>query len=120
MYDHSIEITYSDDDEYRTCMRRVFGMSISKNQEDDDFIYDDKTISDGLDYIYSQTKDIPEFRDLYLVGAAKMLSTEMEIGMAIAFSYDYFDLFHVCLADFMRDGIINKENYTKLHKKIHS
>jgi hypothetical protein len=116
MYDHSLEITYSDDEEYRSCLCRVFGMSVSKT--DDDFIYDDKTVSAGLDYIFEQTKEIPEFRDLYLVGAAKMLSTELEIGMAIAFSYDYFDLFHVCLADFIRDGVVNKDNYTKLHKKI--
>ena len=118
MYDHSIEIAYSDDDEYRTCMRRVFGMNVEDDGDNDDFIYDDKTVSAGLDHIFEKTKDVIEFRDLYLVGAAKMLSTELEIGMAIAFSYEYFDLFHVCLADFMRDGVVNKDNYTKLHKKI--
>jgi len=118
MYNHALEIAYSDDDEYRDCIRRVFGMNPANCINDDGFIYDDKNVSDGLDYVFAKTKDIPEFRDLYLVGAAKMMSNELEIGMAIAFSYEYFDLFHLCLADYIRDGVVESENYTKLHKKI--
>ena len=118
MYDHTLEITYSDDDEYRDCIRRVFGMNPANCTNDDGFIYDDKNVSAGLDYVFATTKDIPEFHDIYLIGAGKMMSSESEIGMAIVFSYEYFDLFHLCLADYMRDGVVNKENYTKLHEKI--
>lgn len=119
MYHHSLEIVYSDDDEYRDCIRRVFSMNPANCTDDDGFIYDDKNVSAGLDFIFAKTKDVTEFRDLYLVGAAKMLSNELEIGMAIIFSYEYFDLFHVCLADYIRDGVVGSDNYTKLHKKIH-
>jgi hypothetical protein len=118
MYNYALKISYSDDDEYRDCIRRVFGMNPANCIGDDGFIYDDKTISSGLDYIFEKTKNIPEFRDLYLTGAKKMMNTEPEIGIAIVFSYEYFDLFHLCLADYFRDGIIGNENYEKLYKKI--
>jgi hypothetical protein len=119
MYHHSLEIVYSDDDEYRDCIRRVFSMDPANCTDDDGYVYDDKNVSAGLDEVFTITKDVPEFRDIYLVCAGKMLSTELEIGMALIFSYEYFDLFHLCLADYMRDGVVNKENYTKLYKKIH-
>ena len=116
MYDHSLEIKYTDDAEYRNCIRRVFGTENS----DDEMLYDDKTVSAGLDYIYEKTKSIPVFCDLYTIGAAKMISTDLEIGMAIVFSYDYFELFHLCLVDFLKDGVLKSEseNYKNLHKKI--
>ena len=116
MYDHSLEIKYADDAEYRNCIRQIFGTENS----DDDMLYDDKTVSTGLDYIYEKTKSVPVFRDLYLIGAAKMLSSDLEIGMAIVFSYDYFELFHLCLVDFMKDGVLESENenYKNLHKKM--
>jgi hypothetical protein len=67
-------------------------------------------VSAGLDYIYEKTHSVPAFCDLYLIGAAKMTSTDPEIGMLIVFSYDYFDLFHLCLVDFIKYGVLETEN----------
>lgn len=112
MYNHSLEIKYTDDDEYRNCICQAFG---AENSD-----YDDKTLSTGLDYIYETTKSVPAFCDLYLIGAAKMMSTDLEIGMTITFSYDYFELFHLCLVDFHKCGVLESEseNYKNLHKKM--
>ena len=112
MYDHSLEIKYTDDIEYQYNICRVFGMENSE--------YDDNLVSAGLDYIYQKTKSIPLFCDLYTIAAGKMLSDDPEIGMAIVLSYDYFDLFHLCLVDFLKDGVLESENenYKNLHKKI--
>jgi hypothetical protein len=84
-------------------------------------IYDDRNVSAGLDYLYDKTKGVKAFRDLYLVGASRMFSENLEIGMAVVFSYDYFELFHLCLVDFFNAGetiTVDNENYVKLHKKI--
>jgi hypothetical protein len=86
-----------------------------KSSENDD-VYDDKIMCDVMDYIFEKTYNVPEFRDLYLDYAGKMLSSELDIGMAIAFSYENFNLFHPCLADFMRDGVIGSENYAKIRE----
>ena len=112
MYDHNLNVKYIDDDEYRNCICQVFG---AENSD-----YDDKTVSAGLDYIYEKTKLVPAFCDLYTIGAAKMISTDPEIGMAIVFSYDYFELFHLCLVDFLKCGVLEteNENYKNLYKKI--
>jgi hypothetical protein len=129
MYNHTISVKYDDNLGYRDCVRRVFNMDVSGIviQDDiddvtkDEMIYDDKNVSAGLDYLYAKTKDIAAFRDLYLVGASRMFSENLEIGMAVIFSYDYFELFHLCLVDFFNAGetiTSDNENYVKLHKKI--
>ena len=37
MYNHALEIIYSDDDEYRDCIRRVFSMNPANCTDDDGF-----------------------------------------------------------------------------------
>lgn len=129
MYNHTIAVKYDDNLGYRDCVRRVFNMDVSgiEIQDDiddvtkDEMIYDDKNVSAGLDYLYDKTKGVNAFRDLYLVGASRMFSENLEIGMAVVFSYDYFELFHLCLVDFFNAGetiTADNENYVKLHKKI--
>ena len=117
MYCHTVSVNYANDIEYRDCLSAVFGIDATEN-DDDEIVYDDKKINNGLDYIYAQTKDVLVFRDIYLTRANKMLLTDPEIGMVTVFSYDYFDLFHLCLVDFFRNGITESDNYDKLHKKI--
>ena len=117
MYDYTIEINYSNDDEYRKCLSQAFCIN-SLDVNENEFIYDYKLMSDNMDYIYDITKDIPEFREIYLIYASQMMSTDPDIGIAIAFSYDNFDIFHLCLGDYIRDGIIGIDNYAKLRSKI--
>jgi hypothetical protein len=65
--------------------------------------YDESAISKGLDIIYDKTKDHPLFKTIYQNAAAKMISTNNEIGLAVCISYDYFKYFHACIETFERD-----------------
>jgi len=66
----------------------------------DEMAYDDSAISTGLDIIYENTKNHPLFINIYQIAAAKMISTDNEIGLAVCISYDYFKHFHACLDTF--------------------
>jgi len=103
MYNTQITINYTNNEEYRKDLRNIFQM---KNQTLDETIdpetadeqdYDNANASIMLDYIYSITKEDSLFKELYEYGAGTMLSLNLEIGLAVLFSYDYFILFHQCL-----------------------
>ena len=128
-YDIDYEVKYTDNFEYRIALRQVFRMDNTAvnicdemdAESRDELIYDDTSISAGLDYICDTTKSIPVFSKLFLVGAGRMLSIDLDIGLAVMFSYDYFELFHLCLCDYFKNPsefTDNNTNYTKLWKKI--
>ena len=106
-------MNYTDNTQYRQCIRNYFNMNptnCSQNiQQDwdeetiDEMSYDDSAISKGLDVIYDKTKNHPLFKTIYENAAAKMISTNHEIGMAVCISYDYFKYFHACIVLYDRD-----------------
>lgn len=106
-------MNYTDNSQYRQCIRNYFNMSqqaCSQNtQQDwdeetiDEMSYDDSAISKGLDTIYDKTKEHPLFKIIYENAAAKMISTNHEIGLAVCISYDYFKYFYACIALFEND-----------------
>ena len=106
-------MNYTNNTQYRQCIRNYFNMNpsnCSQNiQQDwdeetiDEMSYDDSAISKGLDAIYDKTKDNVLFKTIYENAAAKMISTNHEIGMAVCISYDYFKYFHACILLYDRD-----------------
>jgi len=80
---------YETDEEYQTAIRIVFGMP----GED----YDDELISKSLDFLYANTKETEEFKEIYGSSAAKIMSEDQEMGIAVLFSYDFFREFHALL-----------------------
>jgi hypothetical protein len=116
-------VTYDDDFAYRKHVREIFSMNCSPISDydaitNDELMYEDDAMSKGLDEIYAMTKDVPDFQEIYKLTAGFMLSTDPNIGLAVAFSYDYFDKFHPCLVDFLRSGSISAGNRENLMKKI--
>lgn len=106
-------MNYTNNTEYRECIRNYFKMNLtncSQNiQQDwdeetiDEMSYDESAMSKGLDAIYEKTKDHPLFKTIYQNAAAKMISIDNEIGLAVCVSYDYFKYFHACIELYERD-----------------
>lgn len=116
-------VSYDDDFAYRRNVRDIFNMNCASVSDydavtNDELMYEDDAMSKGLDEIYAKTKDVPEFIHIYTTAAGFMLSTDPNIGLAVMFSYDYFDKFHPCLVDFLRSGSISSVNRENLMKKI--
>lgn len=118
---------YYNDVSYRQCLRNMFEMNEQiPHKEIDDITndennYDEESMSKSMDIVYEKTKDNILFQNLYQHGAAKMLSLDQEIGMAVLCSYDYFHLFHMCLKDFFHDFVSfneESESYKSLLLKV--
>lgn len=127
LYDQDYTVLYSNNKEYRDCMRHLFKMKPNTSNIDldeetlDEQNYDNSRAIVLLDYIYSITKDNPQFQELYAYGAATMFSQDPEIGLTILFSYDYFYFFHPCLCNFIKvPQQMNEKNeyYLKIKQRI--
>ena len=121
------QIQYTNDIEYRECLRQLFHMTYMKNDDEIDAVtqdennYDSESATKAMDYIYHMTKEYVPFQNLYDIAASKMFSTDREIGLAVLFSYDYMSLFHDCILTFIKTPNEFDENnkaYCALHLKI--
>jgi hypothetical protein len=77
----------------------------------DELEYDEEAANQAMDHVFQTTKNNPIFKELYLLAAARMFSTDPEIGLSVLFSYDYLEIFHYCLVSFydipvLKDRII--------------
>lgn len=113
-YPTDMIIQYKDTREYRTCVRRLFGMSSAKypeihpdvdDESKDELEFDEDATSIAMEYVYSKTKDDPIFQQLYSLAAARMFSLDHQIGMSVLFSYDYLEIYHYCLVSFFSGDV---------------
>lgn len=122
------DVQYENDSQYRACLRKMFCMITPKDLDAeldtismDENDYDEEATSKAMNFVYEKTQNNPQFRDLYEQAAAKMLSDNKEIGLAVLFSYDYMALFHKCIQCFMerpREFTKDSIEYTELHNKL--
>ena len=114
-YPINIVVKYSNDKEYRNCLRQIFSMNTNSTWNDsditdldevsqDELLYDFYASTNFLDFIYDETKNNTSFIELYSLAASVMISTDTNIGLAVLFSYDYFIYFHKCLCIFFDDN----------------
>lgn len=100
MCNTTLLVKYTNDDEYQIMFNGFFHIDE----------YNDEVIKRELDSIYESTKDNPLFQNIYQKLAAKFLSLDCEIGLAVAFSYSYFRDFYPLLVGFLSGEKINEEN----------
>lgn len=131
-------IIYTDDHEYRNCIRTAFrfdpnekftfdGKIVDMNQLDDitkdEVLMDCKSISSSMDRLYNSTKDQGDFKDLYIKAAGRMFSTNPEIGQAVLCSYDTFHLYYACVWYYLNGGtsaLLCCGKYDELRKYFNS
>ena len=122
-------ISYSNNTEYRQCLSKIFNINITpqnynnpdlenilkQNEETldeetlDELCYDESCASAIMDKWYADTASNPQFQKLYDLAAAKMISTDREIGLAVLLSYDYLQVFYPYLMVHLSKG--NSANY---------
>lgn len=93
---------YSTNAEYRAVMRAYFNMDIQALEEDfldfknsdpesyDEMLYDDAAVERGMNDILDKTRSNPQFIALYQKAAGKFLSEDLETGLCVLLTYDFF------------------------------
>jgi hypothetical protein len=122
-------ISYSNSREYRDVFRKITNQPITPPENpheiDDETLdethYDETIVAAFLDEIFQKTRDSPIFQSLYDLAAAKMFSTDREIGLAVLFSYDFFDAFYACFCEYVAHPDIfseKSETYAKMRNRL--
>lgn len=132
-YPTNLNIQYSNNNEYRKCLRNVFKMDPNNypdtttmdldDETEDEMMYDYESAAHTLDYVMENTINLPEIMELYEKAGSYMFSTDPNIGLTILFGYDYLDLFHPVLKLFFSNlsesVIAQSTEYLRLHDKLH-
>lgn len=104
-----ITVSYTTNNEYRRIFRQITQMDTSCYYDNvqhlpdlddetlDEYNYDEHSVSVFIDRVSALTIHNPLFQTLYDYAAAKMFSTDREIGITILLSYDYLALFYPLL-----------------------
>ena len=125
-YQYKKEVKYTNNNEYRNCLRVLFTMNETEYankvneltehlgeefdaETRDEIEFDEKATSNAMDYIYDKTINNLLFENIYTFAAAKMMSVDVDIGLAVCFSYDYLEKFHSCVSQYL----VNPEGFTE-------
>ena len=115
---------YSNNKEYRQMFRSYFKMDISelekeyeylKNEDPesyDELLYDNKAVQKGMYFILEKTKDDSRFQELYILSAGQLLSDNIESGLCVLLTYEYFSDFCMLLEN------PSYELFTQLKSKL--
>lgn len=109
-----LNISYETDEEYQNSLKQVY--NIDMKEEDENTIFENMT--NGINILSKELKDVKEVIDLCNLTAKMMLSEDLEIGLFILHSYDYFKLFYPLYCEYLKKHHINMEIYEKLLEKI--
>lgn len=130
---HEHPVKYSSNTEFRKVFRQITDMDVSKYHENihnlpnideetlDEYNFDEASASAFMDKVEAATSHEQLFIQLYELAAAKMISTNIQIGIAVLCSYDYLHLFYPLLCEYTNSPQTftqNNEYYVKLMKKI--
>ena len=80
--------------------------------------YLDEEINLCISNLYKKVRDNQDIKECSLKLASKYLNDDFEIGLMILFSYDYMNLSHICICEFLENGKISEENISKLRTAI--
>lgn len=82
-------------------------------------IFNDEWNEKILEKLYERLKDLDTFRYFMKKISTEILGKENELfGLAILYSYQYMNLMHSCVCDYLNTGNITKNNLAKLQEKI--
>jgi hypothetical protein len=122
---------YTNNKEYRQTLREFFQMKMPEytdiDTEDideetiDEVMYDSESVEKTMNEIFAKTKDINAFIKIYEIAASHMFSVDLETGLAVLLSYDYFLFFYAFYKKFHDSNIDSLENtkeYQELLEKI--
>lgn len=110
--DLNLSIQYTNDDEYQASLKKVYKIPIDDNIDMFDIMVK------KIEFLKEKLININEIENLCNLTAKMMISDNLEIGLLLLHSYDYFDLFYELYCDYFKNEKINQLLYEKLLEKI--
>jgi hypothetical protein len=80
--------------------------------------YNETEIDKSIHELYEKIKEQEFLKECMLKLAANWLSTDIEFGLMILFSYDFMNVTHICICEFLETGKISNQNIFKLKNLV--
>ena len=122
---HHSDITYDLDDVtgfediaeiiYQAELLRVFNIDpVDKSLDDSN-----EAIKLEITILYNLISSQQKMIECMKTAASLMISDDLELGLMILYSFDYFFLTHKCVCDFLETGEISEKNMNNLFNEVH-
>ena len=122
---HHSDITYDLDDVtgfediaeiiYQAELLRVFNIDpVDKSLDDSN-----EDIKLEITILYKLISSHQKMNECMKTAASLMISDDLELGLMVLYSFDYFFLTHKCISDFLETGEISEENMNNLFNEVH-
>ena len=122
---HHSDITYDLDDVtgfediaeiiYQAELLRVFNIDpVDKSLDDSN-----EDIKLEITILYKLISSQQKMIECMKTAASLMISDDLELGLMVLYSFDYFFLTHKCISDFLETGEISEENMNNLFNEVH-
>ena len=79
--------------------------------------WNSQTIEDISQQVYNKVKDDERFKE-FISLSPNRFNDDLYLSFQFLFSYDTFDLLHLCLIDYLTTGTIKDCNYQNLIDKL--
>ena len=76
--------------------------------------YNEKEMDRAINELYERIKENKELKECMLKLASNFMSIDETFGLMILFAYDYMQLTHICISEFLETGKILETNMFKL------
>lgn len=105
--------TYNNNSEYRRVLQELCFLRYPDTFPDGDYpegtdpdcchemTYDLENMTYALDFVWHNTRNHPLFIALYKLASEEMMNEDLEVGLAILFSYDYLKYFYPIFREYM-------------------
>jgi len=122
---HHSDITYDLDDVtgfediaeiiYQAELLRVFNIDpVDKSLDDSN-----EDIKLEITILYKLISSQQKMIECMKTAASLMISDDLELGLMVLYSFDYFFLTHKCVSDFLETGEISEKNMNNLFNEVH-
>jgi hypothetical protein len=107
--------------------QKIYNDEDNMNEDDtetlDELLYDSESVEKKMNEIFEKTKNVDVFVKIYEMAAAHMFSLDLETGLAVLLSYDYFPLFYTFYQKYYENNNGNEfeeslKEYSDLVEKI--
>lgn len=82
--------------------------------------YSDDIINLEIKNLYEKIKNYQPFKECILKAASRYLSEDEELGLVLLLSFDYLDLTHNCISEYIETQKVSDENMNILKNKVFS
>ena len=72
----------------------------------------------SIDDLYNEIKECAELNEVLLFVASTHNSTDPTIGLCVLYSFDFMNLTHICVSEYIKNKTINVENIASLQEAI--